>query len=183
MAPEQRFDAMFESAVADRRSLVRFLDGVSEAQARWKPPDGEWSILEGLEHILLTEAFFQTTMIEALRGAENSGRWDTTQPGAFKMTLEALRRREQGQVDAPAHLLPKGWSDFRPMIAELLPAREATREALLPWRARDLGRLVVPSPRYGALNAYERIGYSGIHDALHQEQMERVTRQPGYPGR
>ncbi|MEK6709252.1 MAG: DinB family protein [Nitrospinota bacterium] len=183
MAPEQEFDQAFESALQDLRNLVRFLDGVSEAQARWKPPDGEWSVLEGLEHILLTDAFFQTTMIEALRGAEASGRWDNTAPGAFKMTLEALRRREQGHVDAPAQLHPKGRSDFRPMIAELLPAREATREALLRWRGRDLSRLVVPSPRYGALNAYERIAYSGIHDALHHEQMGRVTRQAGFPAK
>lgn len=183
MTPEQRFDAAFESAFQDRRNLVRFLEGVSEAQARWKPPDEEWSVLEGLEHVLLTDAFFQTTMIEALRGAENSGRWDNTQPGAFKMTLEALRRREQGHVDAPAQLHPKGRSDFRPMIEELLPGREATRQALLHWRGRDLSHLVVPSPRYGALNAYERIAYAGIHDALHQEQMGRVTRQPGFPGR
>ena len=183
MTPEQQFDSAFDSAFKDRRNLVRFLEGVNEAQARWKPPDGEWSILEGLEHIHLTEQWFRSSLIQALTEAEASGKWDNSTPGAFKMTLEALRRRDQGQVDAPAHLLPKGRSDFRPVIAELLPAREATREALLAWRARDLSRFIVPSPRYGALNAYERIGYSGIHDALHQEQMERVTRQPGFPAR
>lgn len=183
MTPEQQFDAAYESAFQDRRNLVRFLESVGEAQVRWKPPDGEWSILEGLEHVVLTEEWFRVQMLQALTGADASGRWDTAAPGAFKMTLAALRRREQGRVEAPPHLLPAGRNDYRAMAAGLQPAREATREALLPWRGRDLSRLVVPSPRYGALNAYERIAYSGIHDALHQEQMERVTRQPGFPGR
>jgi len=51
MTPEEQFDRVFASAMQDRQALRRFLDGVTEIQARWHPPDGEWSILEGLEHI------------------------------------------------------------------------------------------------------------------------------------
>ncbi|MBI3129423.1 MAG: DinB family protein [Candidatus Tectomicrobia bacterium] len=101
LTPEQQFDAAFASAFEDRKELFRFLGGVTEEQARWKPPEGEWSVLEGLEHVLLTDAFFQSAMLEALKEAGASGRWDNSVPGAFKMTLEALRRREQGHVDAP----------------------------------------------------------------------------------
>ncbi len=181
MTLEEMFDQAFATAVQDRRDLIRFLEGVSETQARWKPPDGEWSILEGLEHIMLTEERFRTLMLKTLREAEASGRWDNAPPRPVKMSLETLRRREQGFVPAPEELLPRGAGRFAQMIQELIPARQATREAFLPYRSRDLSRLVPPPGRYGDLNLYERIAYSGIHDALHREQMERVTRQPGFP--
>jgi uncharacterized damage-inducible protein DinB len=181
MTPEAMFDRAFASAMQDRRDLIRFLDGVSEEQARWRPPDGEWSILEGLEHIMLTEESFRTRLLNALREAEGSGNWDTTPPNPAKMSAEALRRREQGFVPAPEDLLPHGEGDFDEMQSALIPAREASREALLLYRARDLSRLVFPHPRYGDRNLYDVIEYSGIHDYLHCEQMERVTRSPGYP--
>jgi uncharacterized damage-inducible protein DinB len=182
MTPEEMFDRAFASAVQDRKDLLRFLAGVSQEQARWRPPDGEWSILEGLEHIMLTEESFRVRLLKVLSQAEASGNWDTTPAHAVKMSAEALRRREQGFVPAPEDLIPRGERDFNDMRTALLPARETTREALLPYRAKDLSRLMLPHPRYGDRNLYDVIEYSGIHDYLHCEQMQRVTRSPGYPG-
>jgi hypothetical protein len=51
----------------DRQHLMQFLEGVSEEQARWRPPDGEWSILEGLEHVMLTEEWFRLRLLKVLR--------------------------------------------------------------------------------------------------------------------
>ena len=66
MTPEEQFDRVFASAMQDRQALLRFLDDVTEIQARWHPPDGEWSILEGLEHIMLTEEFFRSHLLTIL---------------------------------------------------------------------------------------------------------------------
>jgi hypothetical protein len=49
MTPEEPCDRVCASAMQDRQALRRFRDGVTASQARWHPPDGEWSILEGLE--------------------------------------------------------------------------------------------------------------------------------------
>jgi hypothetical protein len=177
------FDRAFASAMQDRRDLKQFLDQVSEAQARWRPPDGEWSIVEGLEHVMLTEEFFCARLLTVLRDAAANNTWDTAPACPTKMSADALRRREQGFVPAPEELEPRGTRDFDAMRQALLAAREATRQALLPYRARDLSRLILPHPRYGERNLYDVIAYSGIHDYLHCEQMQRVTRSPGYPER
>ena len=76
MTPEEQFDRVFASAMQDRQALLRFLDGVTAIQARWHPPDGAWSILEGLEHIMLTEEFFRSTFADHPargRGQEHLG--------------------------------------------------------------------------------------------------------------
>lgn len=181
MTAEEMFDRACASATQDRRALVRFLASVSVAQAQWHPPDGEWSILEGLEHLMLTEAFFRANLLTVVGQAEASGTWDNSPLQPTKMSAAALRRRAQGFVAAPDVLLPHGNGNLDAMRTALLPDRDATRDALLPYRARDLSRLLLPHPRYGERNVYDVIEYAGIHDALHQEQMQRVTCQPGYP--
>lgn len=181
MTPEERFDEAFDSATRDRQNLIQFLTGISEAQARWTPPDGEWSIAQGLEHIMLTETYVRTNLLNVLSRAEADDAWDTAPDHPVKMSAEALRQREQGVVLAPGVLEPQGERDFQEMIAALAPDREASREALSPYRSRDLSRLVLPHPTYGERHLYDVIEYSGIHDYLHHEQMTRVTQQPGYP--
>lgn len=181
MTPYEQFDLAFATAMQDRQALVRFLDGISVAQAQWRPPDGEWSILEGVEHIMLTETFFRTNLLAILQEAEAGNTWDNAPANPVKMSAEALRRREQGFVAAPEVLVPRGDGDFQTMRHALLPERQATRAAILGYRTRDLSRLLFPHARYGQRNIYDVIEYSGIHDALHCEQMERVTRSPGYP--
>lgn len=181
MTPEEQFDRAIAGAIQDRQNLVRFLDGINDTQARWRPPDGEWSILEGVEHIMLTEALFRSRLLEILHHAEASGDWDNAGPNPIKMSAAALRRREQGFVPAPDDLMPSGNGDFSALRAALMADRETLHEVLLPYRSQDLSHLLFPHPVYGERNLYDVIEYAGIHDALHGEQMERVTRHPTYP--
>ena len=68
MTPEEQFDRVFASAMQDRQALRRFLDGITTIQARWHPPDGEWSILEGLGLEIATPA--DAREILALKGSD-----------------------------------------------------------------------------------------------------------------
>ena len=182
MTPEEMFDEAFDSAFKDRRNLISFLEGIDPAHVHWRPPDGEWSLHENLEHILLTDNYYARFIEKRLAEAAESGSWDTAPENPETMSREALRRREQGRVPAPDFLIPKGEGDFREMIAKLLPNREAVHQMMLPYRGTDMSRYTHAHFRYGDLNIYDRIVYSGTHDFLHQDQMTRVLQAPGYPG-
>ena len=121
MTPADMFDGAFASAMQDRRDLLQFLHGVGTEQARWRPPDGEWSILEGLEHVTLSEEFFRARLLQVLHDAEASGTWDNAPAHPVKMSAAALRRREQGFVPAPAELEPSGQRRLRRSAAGLTP--------------------------------------------------------------
>ncbi len=181
MRPEEMFDEAFASAFEDRRNLVSFLEGIDPAHVHWRPPDGEWSLHENLEHITLTDNYFARFVEKGIEEATAAGTWDTAPENPQKMSRAALRRREQGHVPAPDFLLPKGEGDFREMIATLIPKREAVRQVMLPYRGVDMSRLVHEHFRYGDLDMYDRIVYAGTHDYLHQDQMTRVTTAPGFP--
>ncbi len=181
MTPEEKFDAAIDSAMNDRRDLVEFLKNHTDAQAGWEPPGGEWSIAQGVEHIILTDRHARKNLVETLETAQKTGTWDNAPDNPQKLTSDQLRRREQGPVLTPDHLLPVEGRLLSKMIALLMPAREETNETLLPYRERELERLNPPVTRYGDLNVYDRMHYMGIHDALHKEQMERVTQASGFP--
>ena len=182
MTPEEKFDAALASAREDRRALINYLGKFSEAQACREPPDGEWSIAQGTEHILLTDEFARKTLAGMLAEAERGGVWNNAPENPEKLTSDQLRRREQGPVPAPDHLIPAGGRTLSEMIPLLMASREETDAALASYRSRDLEHLVLPSANYGDLNVYDRMTYMGIHDALHLEQMERLARAPGFPG-
>ncbi len=182
MAPEKMFDEAFDSAFKDRRNLIAFLEGIDTTYVHWRPPDGEWSLHENLEHILLTDAYYERFIEKRLAEAVEAGSWDTAPENPKKISREALRRREQGQVPAPDFLLPKGEGDFQEMITKLMPNREAVHRIMLPYRGIDMSRYTHEHFRYGDLNIYDRIAYSGTHDFLHQDQMTRVLKAQGDTG-
>ena len=182
MKPTEQFDKAFESALRDRENLIKLVKEFTQEQASWKPPDNEWSIMEGIEHSLLVDVFFRESVAKTLNHAKKTGNWITGLEKKDKMTLKALRSREQGFVPSPDFLIPKGRNDLKQMTKELYPSKMAIHESLTPFRSIDLS-LLIPMPynqTYGPLNMYERIYYSGIHDYLHQEQMERVTKQKNF---
>lgn len=181
MTPESMFDRAVNSSRKDRKNLIAFLEDFTDAQAEWKPPDGEWSIAEGVEHILMTDEWVREYMAGALKEAEAKGAWDTAPDEIQKLTGEQLRRREQGSVPAPDHLLPRGGQKLSGMRERLPASREAVLDALRPFRAFGMRRLILRPSRYGDQNVYDRIEYTGIHDHLHQEQMERAARLEGFP--
>ncbi|MBT3435654.1 MAG: DinB family protein [Nitrospinaceae bacterium] len=183
MTPEEKFDAAIKSAVNDREALIKFMGNYTDAQASWEPGAGEWSIAQGAEHILLTDTFARQGLLKTLSDAKENKVWDNAPDNPEKFTIDQLRRREQGAVPSPDHLLPKEGRLLSAMIPLLLPSREETGAALAPYRGHELERLIPPSTRYGELNVYDRMHYMGIHDALHMEQMERVTKAKGFPSR
>ena len=77
MTPEEMFDEAFDSAFKDRRNLISFLEGIDPSHVHWRPPDGEWSLHENLEHILLTDAYYARFIEKRLTEAAESGSWDT----------------------------------------------------------------------------------------------------------
>lgn len=181
MTPEEKFDAAIKSANRDREALIEFLGSYTDTQAGWEPPGGEWSIAQGVEHILLTDAYAREGLLKTLGEAEKTGVWNNAPENPEKLTSAQLRRREQGAVPAPEHLLPKDGRPLSAMIPLLMPSREKTDTALSPYRGRELEKLIPPVSRYGELNVYDRMYYMGIHDALHMEQMERVAKENGFP--
>ena len=63
------------------------------------------------------------------------------------MSPEALRRRDQGFVPAPAVLEPQGNRNFQEMCAALLSDRQTSLQAVHPYRQERFEPFNAVSPR------------------------------------
>ncbi len=142
---------------------ARCLEGVSEQQARFRPPAGtgptgedEWSITDVLAHIIDSTATVNREIAGLVKGkppAPVSGIGVT--PGDDR-PIEEIRRS-----------LADLWDETARLVASL--PEDASLE---PTRAH---------PWFGPLNFREWIAFQRLHALDHVQQIEKVKAAPGYP--
>ena len=145
-------------------ALISSLDGVSDAQAAWKPAPDEWSILELMDHVVTIKRF-----LVALTQHMSQGAWP---PG-----LTEAWQEESAQDGATVARFTS--------IAEARDAADAAHDALLAFL-----RGVTPEMNtektfthflFGAMNFREWIIFERIHDGDHGPTIARIKSREGYP--
>lgn len=133
------------------RVLPTLVAGVTDAEARWKPPTGAWSILEVVRHLGDEEA------------------------DDFRARLRAvLDGTAVGPID------PEGWARQRAYnegpVGEAVARFVAEREASLVWLAGIAGADWTRSaltPGGHTLRAGDLLASWAAHDALHLRQIAK----------
>lgn len=135
------------------RALPALVAEVDAEQARWKPEDGNWSILEVVTHLADEE-------VEDFRIR-------------LRMTLET-------PLEPWPKIDPTGWARERQyndgVLAEALQRFVAERQQSVAW----LGGLGDPDwssayqhPRFGPIRAGDLLSAWAAHDALHLRQVAK----------
>lgn len=156
-AERRDFFGLWPTVVAGRVRLLETIERVSQAQAEWKPPGEEWSIVEVTRHALNASRDV-LRVIEGLAAGEPVTR--DSGPGAQP-------------DDAPFDI-----AELRQQFAE-----HSVRFASLPGRlpADHHLELTAPHAFFGDLNCRGWFLFQEIHDADHVNQIGKVTAAPGYP--
>jgi len=150
---------IWQRLAAARAELVGAAFGLTEAQARWRPPHGEgeeaWSIAEVLRHLITA-----TPNITAIIEATAHGRTERKDPpGAIAAPAAPLDELHAQLVAVSEHLLSVG----RRIPAE--PNRTIT----------------VDHAFFGPLPALAWPLFQAVHDGLHTEQIKSIKGSAGYP--
>jgi len=140
--------------------------------------EGEWSIAEILEHLVLAETGTSKVIRKMLK--ENAG----TLP-AYPADDAVLAVREPGgsrerMTEAPEVALPKGSLGKEEILTSAAQAREATRASLEMLAGVDPRSVEFPHPFFGNMNLYEwphRIIRE--HERQHHPQIEEILRRLG----
>jgi uncharacterized damage-inducible protein DinB len=164
-------------------SLVRPL---SDAQLRWRPADGGWSIAEVLEHLCLAHDSYDAVLGKIVDApdaprADADAPWSATLAGGMLVRSFASDRRTR----APKIFRP-GFEP-RPDVLDAFLARERQLLARLARLARartvDLRRVKLASPvtRLIRMNLGDALGVLVHHARRHLGQMVRVRARVGFP--
>jgi hypothetical protein len=156
------------------------LDGVSDAQWKWKSAPDRWSVGEVAEHIVLAEAS-QFAKVKAALGSPAAADWESKTKGKTEI-IEMIMAPRLGKAQAPEPIVPTGTMTR----AEALKKFEAQRVEILKFARETDAPLKEhlaphPMPVFDPLNAYQWLIYIPLHNLRHEKQIAEVKATAGYP--
>jgi len=178
LTPEER-SYLIEQLTKSKQAFIESIQGLSDAQWKYKATPEKWSIEECAEHIILAEDFIfagSQKMLEA-----------PAQPRAASSTPEhdrevfAMVQDRSHKATAPEPIRPTGqWPKPSEAIAEFTKRRDAhiayvrdTKDELRTHSSAD-------TP-LGTLDAYQVLVLMAGHTLRHTAQIQEVKTGAGYP--
>ena len=160
-----------------REGFLKSLDGLSEAQWRFKAAPDKWSIAEVAEHIAISEGtilgLITTQMLQAPPPKPGEGISDQ------KLIAGVTDRSQKGQ--APEMLRPVNkWATRDALVKDFNADRDKTIE-WLKTTTENLRAHAAPHPAFGPLDVHQWILLVAGHSARHTAQIEEVKAAAGYP--
>jgi uncharacterized damage-inducible protein DinB len=157
-----------------RAALLSALEGVSEEQANWKQA-GQWSILECVEHVAITERGMLRLVTESSSPIETSDR-APREEAIRDLAANRLNKRE-----APENARPTGRYATLQLAAQRFGEARARTMGHVEQCQDDLRLRVVKHPAAGVITARECLLVIIGHAVRHAQQIREIRRQPDYP--
>ncbi len=162
LAQAAKYDLLdlWPRVVAQRTAFLQALDGVSDEQARWRPPTGKgesvWSMLEVAQHLLT----WSENVVEIVEATARGGTAATLPVGylaADPATTLTQVRRALAETSVRLASLPQR--------LPAVPDKTATAE----------------HPDFGALDHRAWFLFLRLHDADHLRQVEALKQADAFP--
>ncbi|MFG6118801.1 DinB family protein [Thalassobacillus sp. B23F22_16] len=151
-----------------RQQVIDFTTDLTDEEARKKPDEHTWSILETLEHLYLIEGWVTQQLKESL-AAENV---QEVKEKPIERTVDRSHK-----VDAPEPLRPKGQFDSPDeALDSLSKSRDSLMFLLRNYEEDDFRKRAMPHPAFGKMNLLQWVEFVGYHELRHLEQMNEVKK-------
>jgi len=162
-----------------RKLFLDALEGLSEAQLKWKPDAKTWSVMEIAEHVVASEEMLAANAQKALQSPPDSSKKQPNPREKDAKILAAMTDRSQ-KAQAPEALAPKGrFRSINELKAEFRRLRDRNI-AFVRETQQDLRSHFAPSPM-GDLDALQWYILMAGHTERHVAQMRELMAMPGFP--
>ncbi|MCA0971995.1 DinB family protein [Halobacillus litoralis] len=149
-----------------RNQILDFVNNVSDEEAKKKPAEDRWSILEVLEHLYLME---QLVVYQINRAIKEGDIQETTSKPIHNTTDRGYK------VEAPEAVQPNGeFTSIEKAKDGLEKTREATLFLIHNKDEETLKTRAFPHPAFGDMNLEQWIEFIGWHELRHLDQMKEV---------
>ena len=179
MSPEERTKVLNYLAES-RKEYLASIDGVSDAQWKWKPAPTRWSVGETAEHIVLAEALLFDSVQKAVNSPANPA-WEEQTKGKTEL-IEKVMAPRMGKAQAPEPIVPTGGMTqaqvrerFEKQRVEIV---KFAAETQVPLKEHTVEH---PFKMFSTLNAYQWLIYVPLHTERHDKQIAEVKATAGYP--
>ncbi len=157
---------------------LKSVEGLSEAQWRYKSAPDRWSIGETSEHILFFDAFLLAVVDRVMTTPVNPA-WATQTEGRTEQMMTAVLNRSV-KVQAPEPARPTGKLTKADFLKRFPEARDKTIKFVME-NEQALKEHTFNHPNLGAMNGYHWLLLIPLHNMRHNLQIEEVKTTSGYP--
>ena len=170
------------SVEKSRAALLNSVAGLSEAQANFRPAEGQWSVVEILEHLYLAEVSGVTKIWAALDGLRAGRVWTEGLPNRGKSIEDVVASTWKAKEVAPPIATPHigGPLEFWVSATRSLPGILSELGGRLD--RVNLEEVVFPHYLSGPLDARQRLDFLRFHIERHADQITRVRTSASFPG-
>jgi DinB superfamily len=169
--------ALAHELEAIRAELLREVDGLTQAQADWRPSPDDWSLGEIIHHLTLAEINTGKLTSKLLK--------ETPAPIApYPPDLTGfapLPAWPPGPREAPPIVRPEKGHPIGQLLHDMRAARERTHQSLARLAAVDPRTLSWRHFRLGELDLGQFWMLQSAHDRDHLQQLRRIKKSPGFP--
>ena len=164
---------------AVRADVLKETDGLSQAQADWRPGENDWSVGEIIHHLTIAEIATGKLTTKLTKEADAAGTLK-----AFPADLRELRplaAEPAAAADAPPIVWPERGKPIGTLIADMKATRQRSWESLDKLGTVDPRPLVFKHFRLGDLDLSQWWRLQAQHDAIHLRQIRDVKATSGFP--
>lgn len=173
-------DKLWRELERVRAEVLHEVEGLSQAQADWKPGTSDWSVGEIVHHLTVAEIATGKLTTKLTREADAAGR---LQPfPADLRALPTLVAAPAAAAEAPQVVWPEHGRPIATLVAEMKATRERSRQSIEKLGAIDPRPLTFKHFRLGDLDLSQWWQLQAQHDGIHLAQIRDVKARPGFPG-
>lgn len=162
-----------------KANLLKDVNGLSDAQMKFKTAPDRWSVADCLEHIILAEKGLFEMEQNAVKQPANPDKRKDIKVKDEDLTKMLGDRSKKNK--APEMLQPKGTFATS---AEAIAAFTAQRDKIIDYvktTNEDLRNHVADMPMGSPMDAYQILLLVAGHSGRHTKQLEEVKADPGFP--
>ncbi len=163
-----------------RKKFLDSVQGLSEAQWKFKPAPDRWSVAEVAEHIAISEETILGLITQQIMKSPAAPEKKESLKGKETMLRKMITDRSQ-KAQAPEMLKPTNrWATQ----ADLVKAFQASRDITIKYvqtTQEDLRSHIAPHPAFKDLDAYQWVFLLSGHSERHTDQIKEVKADPNFP--
>jgi uncharacterized damage-inducible protein DinB len=163
-----------------QKDFLASIDGVSEAQWKFKAAPDRWSIAETAEHIAVTEQFIWELVTGKIMKSPAAPEKKAEVKGKEEMILTKIPDRSR-KAQAPEPLKPTGRFATRAAVAKEFESIRAKEIAYVAETKEDLRSHFEDHPAVKTMDAWQWLLFNGAHCKRHTAQILEVKADPNYP--
>ncbi len=173
------------SLVADETKRV--FGRLSGEQVNWKPREGEWSIGQCFDHLVISNRPYVQIFEEILAGRRRQRIWERMPllPRLFGRLLINTLRPDSGRRAKARPAFDPSSSHIAPaIIATFLEQQERLRRLMEASRELDLDGITITSPvlRFVTYSLMDACRIIVVHEQNHVVQATQVMESQSFPG-